>query len=68
MTVTPEQYPQDEFAVELDDELEPEDGAVEDGDYEDDEPDAGELDLEDRHALRRVAGLSTELEDVSEVE
>jgi GTP-binding protein HflX len=28
----------------------------------------GELDLEDRHALRRVAGLSTELEDVSEVE
>jgi GTPase len=32
------------------------------------EPDAGQLDLEDRHALRRVAGLSTELEDVSEVE
>ncbi|MGD0553443.1 MAG: GTPase HflX [Streptosporangiaceae bacterium] len=28
----------------------------------------GELDLEDRHALRRVAGLSTELTDVSEVE
>jgi len=28
----------------------------------------GELDLEDRHALRRVAGLSTELQDVSEVE
>ncbi len=35
---------------------------------EHDEPDAGQLDLEDRHALRRVAGLSTELEDVSEVE
>jgi GTPase len=34
------------------------------------EPDvaAGQLDLEDRHALRRVAGLSTELQDISEVE
>src|ERR1700728_4884469 len=30
--------------------------------------DTGELDLEDRHALRRVSGLSTELQDVSEVE
>jgi GTPase len=30
--------------------------------------DAGQLDLEDRHALRRVAGLSTELQDISEVE
>lgn len=29
---------------------------------------AGEMELEDRHALRRVAGLSTELTDVSEVE
>jgi GTP-binding protein HflX len=28
----------------------------------------GEFDLEDRHALRRIAGLSTELQDVSEVE
>jgi GTP-binding protein HflX len=28
----------------------------------------GALDLEDRHALRRVAGLSTELTDVTEVE
>jgi GTPase len=28
----------------------------------------GELDLEDRHALRRVVGLSTELSDVTEVE
>jgi GTPase len=28
----------------------------------------GELDLLDRHALRRVGGLSTELQDVSEVE
>src|ERR1700712_5094649 len=31
-------------------------------------PSAGELALEDRAALRRVAGLSTELADVSEVE
>src|SRR5437764_14636805 len=31
-------------------------------------PAAGALDLEDRHALRRVAGLSTELADISEVE
>ena len=31
-------------------------------------PSAGELDLEDRAALRRVAGLSTELSDISEVE
>src|ERR1700744_5117692 len=28
----------------------------------------GELDLEDRHALRRVVGLSTELTDITEVE
>ncbi|KAB8195738.1 GTPase HflX [Nonomuraea phyllanthi] len=28
----------------------------------------GEMDLEDRQALRRVAGLSTELQDISEVE
>ncbi|KMO78310.1 GTPase HflX [Mycolicibacterium chlorophenolicum] len=33
-----------------------------------DNPSAGELALEDRAALRRVAGLSTELADVSEVE
>jgi GTPase len=32
------------------------------------ELDAGQQDLEDRHALRRVAGLSTELQDVTEVE
>src|SRR4051794_31004425 len=32
------------------------------------EPLTGELDLEDRQALRRVAGLSTELRDVTEVE
>lgn len=33
-----------------------------------DEPSVGELALEDRVALRRVAGLSTELTDISEVE
>ncbi|NUR86190.1 MAG: GTPase HflX, partial [Nonomuraea sp.] len=32
------------------------------------EIDTGELELEERQALRRVAGLSTELEDVTEVE
>src|SRR5215475_1702338 len=32
------------------------------------DPSTGELALEDRAALRRVAGLSTELADVSEVE
>ncbi len=32
------------------------------------EPMTGELDLEDRRALRRVAALSTELTDVTEVE
>ena len=31
-------------------------------------PTGGDLDLEERQALRRVAGLSTELEDVTEVE
>ena len=37
-------------------------------DSRDSVPSTGELDLEDRAALRRVAGLSTELADVSEVE
>ncbi|PJJ53809.1 GTP-binding protein HflX [Mumia flava] len=31
-------------------------------------PDGDQLDLADRNSLRRVAGLSTELEDISEVE
>src|ERR1700739_3041338 len=35
---------------------------------ENDTPSAGELALDDRAALRRVAGLSTELADISEVE
>ncbi|WP_115848904.1 GTPase HflX [Thermasporomyces composti] len=33
-----------------------------------DEPATGELDLEDRQALRRVPGFSTDLTDISEVE
>ena len=37
-------------------------------DFSDSAPSAGELALEDRSALRRIAGLSTELADVSEVE
>ena len=32
------------------------------------DPSLGDLELEERQALRRVAGLSTELEDVTEVE
>src|ERR1700716_3023580 len=32
------------------------------------DPSTGELELEDRAALRRVAGLSTELTDITEVE
>ncbi|KWX65633.1 ATP-binding protein [Mycobacterium sp. NAZ190054] len=36
--------------------------------FSDDIPSVGELALEERSALRRVAGLSTELADVSEVE
>ncbi|GAA3124481.1 GTPase HflX [Streptosporangium carneum] len=34
----------------------------------DDLPEIGEMDLAERQALRRVAGLSTELQDVTEVE
>ena len=42
--------------------------AAEPDDPDEQDLDAGQLDLEDRHALRRVAGLSTELRDVTEVE
>ncbi|MDS1269718.1 GTPase HflX [Lipingzhangella sp. LS1_29] len=35
---------------------------------DDTQPQPGDLELEERHALRRVVGLSTELEDVIEVE
>ncbi|MBB6121972.1 GTPase HflX [Nocardiopsis algeriensis] len=37
-------------------------------DFRDDAPNQGEMELADRHALRRVQGLSTELTDVTEVE
>ncbi len=39
-----------------------------DFDEADPEESSGDYDLAERHALRRVAGLSTELEDISEVE
>jgi GTP-binding protein HflX len=39
-----------------------------DRDDDEDVPETGDLDLADRQALRRVAGLSTELHDITEVE
>jgi GTP-binding protein HflX len=45
-----------------------ESGYADDGDDQDPELTVGEQDLAERYALRRVAGLSTELEDISEVE
>ncbi|MFC7329603.1 GTPase HflX [Marinactinospora rubrisoli] len=42
--------------------------AAESGARTRDIPERGELELADRHALRRVAGLSTELADITEVE
>src|ERR687897_2345939 len=47
-------------AADADDALSPDAG--------DDSPSVGDFDLEDRISLRRVAGLSTELEDITEVE
>jgi len=39
------------------------------GEFDEDlDPGTGGLELEERHALRRVAGLSTELSDITEVE
>ena len=43
-------------------------GYADEPDPEDDEPTAGAMELAERHALRRVAGLSTELQDITEVE
>jgi GTP-binding protein HflX len=51
----------------LDDELEETASWVDDTD-DDPEESTGDLDLAARHALRRVAGLRTELEDITEVE
>ncbi len=53
---------------ELFDDLGPDDSWDNDDDLDDDGLDDGELDLAQRRTLRRVAGLSTELDDVSEVE
>src|SRR6476659_247455 len=63
MTNAPEASEPLDFS--LDDELA--ETAGWDTDPEDD-PTTGALDLAERHALRRVAGLSTELEDITEVE
>ena len=56
----------------LDDELEQTVGWESEDDPEerqsDGDPTVGAMELAERHALRRVAGLSTELEDISEVE
>ena len=58
--------------IELDDfDLDDELAATTGWELEDDpeaEPTVGAMELAERHALRRVAGLSTELEDISEVE
>jgi GTP-binding protein HflX len=51
----------------LADELE-ETSGWEDEDDPEEVPTVGAMELAERHALRRVAGLSTELEDISEVE
>src|SRR3954468_4727543 len=53
----------------LSDDLE-DDGDEWESGYADDDPEltSGEQDLAERYALRRVQGLSTELEDISEVE
>lgn len=62
----------DNLREDLDDELEDDDwedeAYADDDEWDDDEPVPGELDLAERHSLRRVAGLSTELVDVTEVE
>jgi GTP-binding protein HflX len=64
MTVTSDQYPEGPaWTAEI-----PVQPGASRNDDRDREPDSGQLDLEERHSLRRVAGLSTELEDVSEVE
>ena len=43
-------------------------GYADDGPTADDEETDGDLDLEERYALKRVSGLRTELEDITEVE
>ncbi|MFC6154205.1 GTPase HflX [Nocardioides yefusunii] len=57
----------DDFVSGYADEPDPEDGLDGWGD-DDAAPTVGALDLIERHALRRAAGLRTELEDITEVE
>jgi GTP-binding protein HflX len=54
--------------IDLDDALLETEGWDGEPDPEEAEGSAGDYDLAERHALRRVAGLSTELEDITEVE
>jgi GTPase len=67
MTNAPEPF---DLAQELADTADWEDTTEPSGDAPDEAPEdtTGDLDLAERYALRRVAGLSTELEDISEVE
>ncbi len=62
---------EDDEVLDYDEQDEFESGYLDESDPEDAGNDAettGQWDLEERYALRRVAGLSTELEDISEVE
>ena len=58
----------DDEPIELADPDEPDPEGDGPDDDDGDEPTVGAMELAERHALRRVAGLSTELEDISEVE
>lgn len=69
----PDTEPETDSSIELDDftldeELDETAGWESDPDPEEDAPTVGAMELAERHALRRVAGLSTELEDITEVE
>src|SRR4051794_16700095 len=67
MTNAPEHF---DLAQELADTADWDEQSTSPDDHRDETPDetTGELDLAERYALRRVAGLSTELEDITEVE
>src|SRR3712207_251592 len=58
----------DAESFDLADELDATSGWEDEDDPEDADPTVGAMELAERHALRRVAGLSTELEDITEVE
>ncbi len=75
MTNTPEPFDlSDELeeTADWDDDLDPsatdDPWSADDPEGDLDEPSVGSMDLAERYALRRVAGLSTELEDITEVE